>query len=79
MQNANGETLYAICAVIRHPNGRLEPVERFVHAEFANQAHRRFLASLPAYLIDSTRVMGVGPAVGVWAEETKDKQIVLSM
>ncbi len=74
-----GRTLYAICAAIRMLDGTVVADSKCLHAEFANQAHRLYLLSLPPHLRDRVNVLSVGPAVGVFVEETDDKKLIVTV
>lgn len=74
-----GEILYAVAWALRYPNGQIKTGMHYTHALNESDARVRYISTLPPILRYSVRIMGAGPAVGVWAEETEDKRIILSV
>lgn len=74
-----GKTLYAIAACVRLPNGTVKPIQSHCHAMNAQDARFQFVSSLPIRQRYSVEIMGIGPVIGVWGEETKDKKIIVSV
>lgn len=75
----DGRVLYAVCAAIRMPNGEIVADTKCMHAKNATEAHTIYIRTLEPHLRDRANVMGVGPAVGVFIEETKDKKIIVTV
>lgn len=73
-----GKILYAIASATRLPNGEVKSCNTYTHAANIQEATFNFVSSLPHHLRNSTTILAVGPAIGAFVEETKDKKIVVT-